>query len=144
MTAHDGMLRVRHAGAVRIITTLVAVGAFFALAATASAWNSNSWQNPSRNIVCRYWYSVSHAFPTEVACKRRGAHFELVLRQTGVGWRQDYTDFRVSYYAPVLGYGQTWRSGRGLRCTSTREPAMVCKNTRGHGFALTRSYWVSW
>jgi hypothetical protein len=103
--------------------------------ASASAWYSNQWRSPTRNIACKY-YTSSDA----VKCETENDTFAVALeRGWGRAFRTGYT--AIPNRVPVLPYGTSWRAG-GIRCASSFN-GMTC-TADGHGFFINRTSYRLW
>jgi hypothetical protein len=131
---------------------------------TPTAGKSGYFKTPSTNIVCGYAiYTGSRATKSYVGCRIKSrlkpqppgtppgcwSTGDFFLRATGrtttgrtICPGDDEGDAGVFVFesrARVLAYGKTW-SGGGLRCASAAT-GLTCRNTRGHGFFLSRERW---
>jgi hypothetical protein len=134
----------------RIIIMLAALAAL-AVPATASAqgyWTSNHFYSPSRHTECRFKPATyPYAY---IACENFDTRQVAVIYQRGkaVNVVDDIGAARRMFdrwgAGPTLEYGQTYKSGAGLRCyaqtnADSASPAMECWSTySGHGFLINR------
>ncbi len=133
-------------------------------AGSAGAVKTGFFKTPSGNIVCgHHVYSGSRAAKSSVGCRIKSglkplppgtkppcfSRNEIGIAATGrarIGHsicpgdpEGDAGVFVHESVARVLGYGKTWRGG-GLSCSSA-STGLTCRNTRGHGFFLSRERW---
>lgn len=133
--------------AIVVVTALVAV--MLATApASADPVRWRSFQMPSGNIHC--WFQpAGDGYPAYLRCDIlsglepepsgdcEGAWVGAYLQRRG---RAHWLCAGDTVYMPdnrVLQYGQVWKR-RGIRCVS-RETGLRCRNTREHGFFLSRA-----
>jgi uncharacterized protein DUF6636 len=119
------------------------------------------FKSPSGNIVCAY---LTRGTPPSVECGiktglRPKPPYTARCREIGLDHNADRIavtssggrpqpracsgdagPFVGSGGASVLGYGKTWSGRAGLSCRSAFA-GMTCRNSRGHGFFLSRERW---
>jgi hypothetical protein len=123
-------------------------------ASAASLSGLKGFQTPTRNIVCG-GYSGSQ--PSWLRCdinsglkpkpsRPKGCEFDfggtLALSAKGstkIGCVSDVV-LPDPTKAPVLAYGKTWRYGP-FTCKSAKT-GLTCRNSKGHGFFLSRERWT--
>lgn len=115
--------------------TLAALISALAAAPTASAWYSNFWRSPTRNISCRYYPPLE-----VVTCQTDNDKYAVAVRRSGAGFRTFYR--WIPSYAPALPYGLHWIAP-GFNCWS-RSDGMLCRTSTGHGFFLSRDSIEKW
>ena len=137
---------------------LLLLTALLALPAVASANQNIYFTSPSGNVFCmgdsrhEYgndgWWGVTcelsehkaNILPPQKRPSRQecpmswGGSFSL--RQTGRATIDCRGDTNRISNAPALAYGETI-SGKGWQCNS-RQDGILCKNSSGHGFHLSR------
>jgi hypothetical protein len=142
-----------------IVVLVTAVGLATTFVSVAFAWNSDRWQSPSRNIVCRFWITedASYTGPAvnTVMCMRRTDGLTLkVYRGAGINtgfaltprYPPDLKNIPRHGSAPVLRYGEHWTT-RGFRCDSDLDAgveSMRCRTLFGHGFWLSPKGYEVW
>lgn len=113
--------------------TLIALLLALALPATSSAWQSDTFQSPSGNLICKYRYNFN-----AITCGAFSS--QLVVHMTSRG--RPVQGQRLSWDGterwPVLGYGLTWNRGGSISCRSLTV-GMRCTNQAGWYFQLARS-----
>src|SRR5215813_12093044 len=114
----------------------VAVGMLALLPVSASAWTSNYFSSPTRNIRC-------HNGGSWIACTTLNSG--LVVTVTLYG--HAYTDYDQSEFGvggPTLYYGQSYNVTGRFHCLS-RSDGMTCSSVRsGHGFFINRTNYRVW
>jgi len=111
------------------IVVIVALAAL-AYAPVAGSWTSNVWRSPTRNIACQYSPKFEY-----IVCETDNDHYAVGVNRYGT------QPFKASYRwisssAPTLQYGSHY-TAPGFNCLSSTY-GMLCKNTAGHGFFLSR------
>lgn len=128
-----------------LIATPMAMVLALVLTSVVTAWSSNRFVSPSRNIACRFVASGS-AGPF-VACATRNDGFTLSLANDGTKGQILSNNGHLlralrGFNSPVLRYGRRWRSGVGIWCIS-RTSGMTCRAS-SHGFFLSRGTYDVW
>ena len=108
------------------------------------------FHTPSRNIYCGY-NAPSGGYPASLRCDvlsglkpepRRRCELDwtgLAMSPTGRGEAVCAGDTIADPRLRVLAYGRTWKHAQ-FTCVSKRT-GLTCRNTRGHGFFLSRARW---
>jgi hypothetical protein len=107
-----------------------------AFPASSSAWTSNFWRSPTRNIACRYYPNLE-----VVTCQTDNDKFAVAVNRYGSKAYRTYYRW-IPSYAPVLAYGVHW-TAPGFNCGS-RSDGMLCRTPQGHGFFLSRASVEAW
>ena|SRR6266540_422697 len=108
------------------------------------------FHTPSRNIYCGY-NAAYGAYPASLRCDVRSGLKPEPRRRCELDWTgiamsaaggaaaECAGDTIADRRLRVLNYGSTWRHGV-FTCVS-RRTGVTCRNTRGHGFFLSRTAW---
>jgi len=137
------------------LVAVLAIAVGLGLSASGSATHRHSayFVTPSHTIMCawgagdaqsRPWLRCDVAFPLDPKPPRPSScdlDWAYGLSMSGVGRASPICagDSVFHGWKPVLGYGETWRR-QGFTCRS-RSVGLTCRNTRGHGFFLSRQRW---
>lgn len=116
--------------------TLIAVAAVAALAVaapTAGAWQSDTFQSPSGNLLCKYRYDYD-----SITCGARNSQMVIHMTSRGRPSQGSRLSWDRGTYWPVLHYGWKWNEGKPISCTSLFG-GMKCQNAAGWYFMLSRS-----
>ncbi len=132
----------------------IAVGLGLGASGNATHSHSSYFVTPSRNIICAWNADFDRPSRTYLRCDigsrldprpRRPKSCDLDwaygLSMSNVGRASPICagDSVFHGWKPVLAYGATWTK-RGFTCRS-RSVGLTCRNTKGHGFFLSRERW---
>jgi hypothetical protein len=116
----------------RRIVLAIALAAL-AYPAAANAWESDTFQSPTSNLVCKYRWNLG-----SITCGAFSSRKIIHMRRYGrpvegarISW-DDADEF------PILGYGETWNAGQPVSCRSLWS-GMRCQNATGWFFLIDRS-----
>jgi hypothetical protein len=132
---------------------LAMTGVVLSLTATESAASDyDFFQTPTGNIACMFYeYDGKHGARCDIRektpsyrsrpdCGEEDGDWGMafsIKSDDGVGTMPCYTDTVIDPSHPVLNYGKSI-SAHGITCTSAKT-GLTCKNSRGHGFFLSRA-----
>jgi hypothetical protein len=106
-------------------------------AAAPVTWESDYFQSPSGNILCRYFYEGNPLMACMTLNDGAMGGVRLCCRR---GFLRRWTN-RPFLRGPVLRYGDSWRVPGEFRCDSSFN-GMRCRSLQsGHGFFINRDNW---
>jgi hypothetical protein len=106
-------------------------------AAGSGSWESDYFESPSGNILCRYF---PEANPVMACMTLNDGAMGGVRLCCGRGFLRRWTN-RPFLHGPVLRYGEIWRAPGEFRCKSSFN-GMRCRSLQsGHGFFINRDEW---
>lgn len=124
----------------RVFAATFAAAALLSLTAEAAQARWWGFVTPSRNIACRaYWHGTGF-----ITCTVYSARASFDLEATSAGGRASRVTFKRLFSPHVLAYGcyinfDWWN----IRCDSKRA-GLMCRNSVGHGFFLSRQSTRVW
>jgi hypothetical protein len=121
----------------KLKAVLLAAALALAAPAAADAWESDTFQSPTGNLICKYRWNLE-----AITCGAFSSAKIIHLRKYGRPVEGNRISWNGSESWPTLRYGQVYNAGRPVSCRSLWS-GMRCQNADGWFFLIDRAkVWV--